>query len=38
VGSVRLQQTGANSYNMNYLVFKSIEFLGELRELSPSVQ
>jgi hypothetical protein len=38
VRSVRLQQTGANSSNDNHLILKSIEFFGELRELSPSVQ
>jgi hypothetical protein len=38
VRSVRLQQPGANSSNGNHLVLKSIEFFGELRELSPSVQ
>jgi hypothetical protein len=38
VRSVRLQQTGVNSSNNNHLILKSIEFFGELRELSPSVQ
>jgi hypothetical protein len=38
VRSVRLQQTGLNSSNNNNLVLKSIEFFGELRDLSPSVQ
>jgi hypothetical protein len=27
-----------NSYGNNYLILKSIEFFGELKELSPSIQ
>jgi hypothetical protein len=38
VRSLRLQQTALNSSGNNYLILKSIEFFGELRELSPSVQ